>query len=93
MHDYPDDKCMTILGNMREAMAADSVIMIDDMVLPSEGQNHMQCYLDLIMLTALAGMERSRKQWQALIDKAGLTIQRIHAYTPDLQDSVIVVGL
>lgn len=37
MHDYPDDKCRTILQHTVAAMSADSVVLLDDVVLPDHG--------------------------------------------------------
>ena len=35
MHDYLDPKCIEILQNIKTAMTEDSVILIDDMMLPN----------------------------------------------------------
>ncbi|KAI9791597.1 MAG: hypothetical protein M1816_003683 [Peltula sp. TS41687] len=90
MHDFPDHKCVEILRNLRSAMTDESIIMIDDMVLPDAGQSYIQCQLDLTMMAALAGMERSRKQWEALLDNADLKIRDVHQYTEDKRDAIIV---
>jgi demethylsterigmatocystin 6-O-methyltransferase len=37
IHDYPEDKAILILKNTIAAMAPDSVILIDDIVLPDSG--------------------------------------------------------
>lgn len=58
-------------------MAADSVILIDDMVLPEKGSPWRATQLDMTMLAALAAMERSENQWYALLDKAGLEVMKV----------------
>lgn len=90
MHDFPDHKCVEILRNLRSAMTSESIIMLDDMVLPDAGQTYIQCQLDLTMMAALAGMERSRKQWEGLIESADLKIRDVYQYTEDKRDAIIV---
>ncbi len=90
LHDYPDEKCVEILDRLKVAMTEDSIIMIDEMVLPNVGQNYMQCQIDWTMLSALAAIERSRKQWESMLDMAGMKIRDIYPYTEDMNDAVIV---
>jgi hypothetical protein len=37
MHDWPDKDCVAILGYLRDAMAPDSRIFINDAILPDMG--------------------------------------------------------
>lgn len=92
LHDYPDHKCVEILHHLKDAMAGypDSVILIDDMVLPDTEVHWQATQLDLTMMCALGSMERTREQWYNLIESAGLKIDRVHQYTTSLQDSIIV---
>ena len=71
-------------------MAKDSLILIDDMVVPDSGVHWQATNLDMQMLCSLAAIERTRSQWYELLESAGLTILKIHTYTISLQDSVIV---
>jgi demethylsterigmatocystin 6-O-methyltransferase len=89
IHDYPDDKAVIILKNTIAALAPDSVILIDDMVLPDSGAHWQATQLDLTMMTALASMERTQVQWYALTENSGLKINKIYTYTATLQDSII----
>ena len=90
MHDYSDDKCALILRQITKAMNQDSVILIDDMILPNQGANWHATQLDLTMMASLGAMERTEKQWYALMDSAGLKIKSICTYTAELRDSIIV---
>ncbi len=89
LHDYPDDKCRIILRNTIAALGKDSVILIDDMVLPNSGVHWQAAQLDITMMTALASMERTKEQWYALLESAGLRICNIWTYTTSLKDSII----
>ena len=90
MHDWPDDKCSIILQQIIKVMDQDSVILIDDMVLPNQGAHWRATQLDLAMMAGLAAMERTEKQWYSMLDAAGLKVKQIYTYTPELRDSIIV---
>lgn len=90
MHDHPDDTCVLILQQILKAMGPDSVILIDDMIIPNRGADWRATQLDLTMMSSLAGMERTEKQWQSMLDRAGLKIRQICTYTLELCDSIIV---
>ncbi|KAK9444222.1 O-methyltransferase B [Metarhizium brunneum] len=89
IHDYADDKAIVILKNTITAMAPDSVILIDDMVLPDCGVPWQATQIDLVMMSTLASQERTHEQWFSLLSKAGLKINKIYTYTASLQDSII----
>lgn len=90
MHDFPDDKCSIIIQHIIKAMDKDSVILIDDMILPNKGASWRQTQIDLTMMAGLAAMERTEKQWYSMLDAAGLKVKGIYTYTPELRDSIIV---
>ena len=90
MHDYPDEKAIKILHNTMAAMDKDSVILIDEMILPNEKAPWRATQLDILVMASLAAVERSEKQWYALLDAAGLKIVKIWTYTEELRDSIIV---
>ena len=90
MHDYPDEKCIIILQQIMKAMNSSSVIAIDDMILPNCGASWRAAALDMTMMASMAAMERTEKQWLALLDAAGLKMKKRYTYTEELQDSVIL---
>ncbi|KAH8689511.1 O-methyl transferase B [Talaromyces proteolyticus] len=91
MHDYPDDKAVAILKNIIAALGPDSVILIDDMVLPDSKVHWQATQIDITMMSALASRERTVEAWSELMQKAGLKINRIYTYTESLQDSILEV--
>ncbi len=74
MHDHPDEKCIVILQNIMKSMGPSSVILIDDMILPTRDVHWRATQIDLTMMASLAAMERTENQWVAMLDKAGLKI-------------------
>ncbi|KAL1967368.1 hypothetical protein VTN77DRAFT_3152 [Rasamsonia byssochlamydoides] len=91
LHDYLDDKCELILKNTVDALADDSLILIDDMVLPNLGVHWQAAQLDILMMTTLASREWTEEQWYSLLEGAGLKINKISTYTGSLKDSIIEV--
>jgi demethylsterigmatocystin 6-O-methyltransferase len=89
LHDFPDDKCRLILKHTIDALGKDSVILIDDMVLPDKGVFWQTAQVDLTMMSSLAAKERTHEQWIALLDSVGLKILDIFVYTPAVHESVI----
>ena len=73
-----------------DIMDKDSVIPIDEMVLPNKGAHWHQIQVDLLMMAWFAAMERTERQWYSMLDAAGLKVKQIYTYTPELRDSIIV---
>lgn len=88
MHDYPEEKAVIILKNAISALGPDSVILIDDMVLPGSGVHFHATQIDITMMSVLASHERTITQWYALMEKAGLKIKQIYTYN-SRYDSVL----
>lgn len=70
-------------------MGKESLILIDDMVLPDSNVHWQASQLDLTMMIGLAAMERTNEQWYRLLDSAGLKILKIEPYNTTLRDSII----
>lgn len=71
MYDHADEKAVIILQQIMKAMDRDSVILIDDMIIPIQGAHWKATQLDLAMMSSLAAIERTEKQWRMLLDIAG----------------------
>jgi hypothetical protein len=77
IHDWSEEQCLIILGNCRRAMKPGSRLLIVEMVLPSNGQPHPGKMLDLIMLVAPGGRERTEPEYATLLSQAGLRLARV----------------
>lgn len=58
MHDYPDEKCRIILNNTVAAMDNDSVILIDEVVLPDKGAHPYSLDKDIVSQSKIASNGR-----------------------------------
>lgn len=79
IHDWDDDSCVTILTNVRRAMAPGARVLVIENVLepePSPSDQFARSF-DLVMLvTSGLGRERSMKEFADLFARAGLRIAR-----------------
>jgi demethylsterigmatocystin 6-O-methyltransferase len=90
LHDWSDDNCRTILKHTREAMAADSVVVVDEIVLPLTGATLKQMNSDLTMMAIIGAMERTREQWAGLLESSGLRVRDVWIYDEQSQNGIIV---
>ncbi|ROT39597.1 S-adenosyl-L-methionine-dependent methyltransferase [Sodiomyces alkalinus F11] len=93
LHNHPDHKVRVLLGNIKSAMAPDSVILLDEMVLPETGVNSYAAAMDLTMMSAFASMERSEAQWRTIIEDVGLKLVKTYPYNPVSYESVMDIRL
>jgi hypothetical protein len=77
IHDWYDDKCRKILGNIREFMPDGARVVIFDAVIPPGNAPHPGKILDLEMLISPGGMERTAEQFDSLLTSAGFRMTRV----------------
>jgi fumagillin biosynthesis methyltransferase len=77
LHDFPDSKCCEILLNQKHAMKKGwSKLLVCETVLPDVGCSGFDSLAD-ISRTTFSSMQRSEKQWTALLASVGLRIVKI----------------
>lgn len=77
LHDWTDDVCVTILSNIRKAMNPGGRVVVVDCVIPPGNEPHGGKVLDVLMMSALPGFERTEKEFAALFQRAGLKLARV----------------
>ncbi|HMQ02718.1 MAG TPA: methyltransferase [Pyrinomonadaceae bacterium] len=77
IHDWYDDKCAKILGNIRQSMPDDAKVLIIDAVVPPPGEPHFSKFLDLEMLMLPGGMERTADEFVSLLQNSGFKLGQI----------------
>lgn len=92
-HNHPDKKVVELLKRIRDVMAADSVLLLDEFVLPPVGVNAYAAAIDLTMMAAFASGERDEAQWSELLTQAGLKLVKTYTYNPLEYESVMDVRL
>jgi hypothetical protein len=68
LHDWEDDKCVTLLRNIHAVAKPGARLFILESIVPSGNTPHMSKYLDLLMLVVTqGGRERTQAEWEALL--------------------------
>lgn len=93
LHNHPDHKVLKLLELTKAAMTRDSILLIDEMILPETGVYADTAILDLTMMGAFASAERTEAQWRALVEKAGLRLVQTYVYNQGDYESVMDVRL
>ena len=79
LHDWPDDECIRILRNCRQAVAAGGRVLIVEHVIPEESGPHIAKFMDINMLVNTTGRERTRREFEQLLAAAGLQLRQLVA--------------
>ena len=77
LHDWTDDVCVTILKNIRRAMNHGGKVLVIDCVIPPGNDPHGGKIIDVLMMSALPGFERTEPEFAALFKRAGLKLNRV----------------
>jgi O-methyltransferase domain/Dimerisation domain len=71
IHDWDDEKSVQILGNVRAAMNPHATLLIVETVVPDDDRDHLSKLLDMEMLVAATGRERTEAEYAELLRRAG----------------------
>ncbi|MGX6602222.1 methyltransferase [Micromonosporaceae bacterium Da 78-11] len=82
LHDWDDERCVTLLRNCRESIAPDGRLLVLEPVLPERLDTADAAGVvlsDIAMLAYTGGRERSRTEFQHLFEAAGFRLLEISA--------------
>ncbi|QDV19991.1 Multifunctional cyclase-dehydratase-3-O-methyl transferase TcmN [Gimesia panareensis] len=77
IHDWDDEKSLTILKNCHAVMPEGSKLLIVESVIPAGNEPFAGKFLDLVMLMIPGGKERTADEYRSLFDQAGFELVRI----------------
>ena len=77
LHNWPDAICLTILTHLQAAMAQDSVVILDEIVVRSSESTWKQVNYDFVMIAAFGALERTKDQWVALLSEVNLELREV----------------
>jgi len=77
IHDWTEPQCHKILANCRNAMKKGAKLLIVEFVLPEGNTPHFGKLVDMVMLTAPGGEERTANEYGTLLDAAGFAMTRV----------------
>jgi hypothetical protein len=77
VHDWPDAESTTVLSKVRAAAAAGSMLLLAELVLPDHDRGFIGNWIDMEMLIAQAGRERTSTEYVALLKHSGYQLIRV----------------
>lgn len=77
IHDWEDEKLITILRNCHRAMPAHGRLLVVESVIPPGNEPFNGKFLDLVMLLIPGGKERTAEEYKTLFAQAGFNLSRI----------------
>jgi hypothetical protein len=77
IHDWGDNRAITILRNCHKAMTKQSRLLLVDMIVPEAASASFSKLLDLNMLVMNGGQERTKAEFCALLEAAAYKLTRI----------------
>jgi hypothetical protein len=77
LHDWDDQACLAILAAIRKAAQSGGVLFILEDLLSEADGPHPSKVLDVVMLAATGGRERTEPQYAALLHSTGFELARI----------------
>ena len=89
LHDLPDEGAKKVLRRIKDAMSPDSLLWIDEMVIPETGASPFAMQLDFTMMTMFNSTERTLLHWKECLEDVGLQINQVYRYDPELEYSIL----
>ncbi len=77
LHDWPDEKCITILNNCRKVIPPEGTLLIAEDVIPEGNTFSISKLLDLEVLLMGGGRERNKEEFRNLLKKSGFRLSQI----------------
>jgi hypothetical protein len=77
LHDWDDARAAQILSHVRSAIAHTGRLLLIEGVVPEGAAFHMTKLLDLEMLVAVGGKERTHAEFAKLLADTGFTLTRV----------------
>lgn len=76
VHDWDDEKSVAILEAVRRAAEKGAKVLVIESIVPEDlGPDHSKT-LDIVMLTLLGGKQRTREEYEGLLEKSGFAFRR-----------------
>lgn len=77
IHDWDDERSITILRNCRRAVARDGRVLVIELVIPPGGEASLGKLYDIHMLVLAGGRERREDEYRELLAAADLRLTRV----------------
>lgn len=81
LHDWPNKQALQILKHVRDAMSSESVLLVNESVMPDVEVSLFSASADFNMMSCFSALERTWDQWNTLLETAGLRV--VKTWTPE----------
>lgn len=93
LHNHPPHRVRLLLKRIKSAMTEESILLVEEMIIPEKGVHSDAASIDITMLAAVAGKERTEAQWRETFREAKLELVRTYTYNAVSYESVMDVRL
>jgi C-methyltransferase len=77
IHDWPDEKAVQILRNVRAAAGPRAMVLLVELVIPRHNRDFPGKWADLEMMLNLGARERTAAEYRDLLSEAGFRMTRV----------------
>ena len=77
IHDWPDEKALQILRNVRAAAGPRATVLLVEFVIPKHNRDFPGKWVDLEMMLNLGARERTTAEYRDLLSQAGFRMTRV----------------
>ena len=77
LHDWAEPQAAAILGSLRRAMKPTARLILVEHVIPEDAAFDIGKWIDLQMLVAVRGCERTETEYRALLTAAGFDLKEV----------------
>ncbi len=77
LHDWPDEKAVQILRNVRAAAGPRATVLLVELVIPRHNRDFPGKWADLEMMLNLGARERTAAEYRDLLSEAGFRMTRV----------------
>jgi hypothetical protein len=77
IHDWDEERCLSVLRSCRRSMEPGARLLIVEMVIPPGDEMHPGKMIDMLMISFTGGMERTEEEYRELLARAGFRLERV----------------
>ena len=77
LHDWNDSKVLELLKNIHFSLKENGILLIFEIIIPEDSNYDVGTTLNFNLLVCTGGKERSKKEFQGLLNKTGFEISQI----------------
>jgi hypothetical protein len=93
LHNWSTEECLLILRNIRNAMPPHGKILILEMIIDEKNYPYLGKLIDLQMMVFMEeGKERTHKEFETLIQTAGLKLNRVILTVAPVSIIEVIIG-